>query len=96
MNRFTRSILQWNGSKKAFFAKQPLKNKKIFSYVLKMLKMGWSPEQISGRLKYVDHPLDKSWHINHETIYQFIYKEKTDKTKQGLKQEAILNKKSWD
>lgn len=77
----------------AFIAKQPLKNKKIFSYVLERLRWGWSPEQIAGRLKFVDHPGDRSWHICHETIYAFIYKEKTDMTKQGIKQQSILNKR---
>jgi len=55
--------------------------------------MGWSPEQISGRLKFVDHPTDKSWHICHETIYAFIYKEKTDQTKQGQLSEMDLRKR---
>jgi IS30 family transposase len=76
----------------AYLAKQPLKNKKIYSYVLKKLKMGWSPEQIAGRLKEVDHPNDPSWQICHETIYQFIYKKKTDMTKAGIMQQSILNK----
>lgn len=31
-----------------------------------------------------------------ETIYQFIYKEKTDQTKQGLKQSRILDKRLSD
>lgn len=77
----------------AFNAKQPLKSKKIYSYVLKYLRNGWSPEQIAGRLKDVDYPNDKSWHICHETIYQFIYKEKTDQTKQGQQQEMDGRKK---
>jgi Transposase and inactivated derivatives, IS30 family len=77
----------------AFNAKEPLKNKKIFSYVLDKLTMGWSPEQIAGRLKVVDHPDDPSWHICHETIYAFIYKKKTDETKQGIKQQSILDKR---
>src|SRR6266542_4333123 len=34
----------------AFMAKQPLKNKNVFSYVLEHLRGGWSPEQISARL----------------------------------------------
>lgn len=67
----------------AFLAKQPLKNKKIYSYVIRHLRESWSPEQIAGRLRYVDYPDDSSWHICHETIYAFIYKEKTDQTKQG-------------
>jgi IS30 family transposase len=52
--------------------KPPLKNSKIYAYVLKRLRQGWSPEQISGRLKK-DHPKDDSWHISHETIYAYIY-----------------------
>jgi len=57
-----------DGKQNAFNAKQPLKSKKIYSYVLRHLRNGWSPEQIAGRLKSVDHPKDKSWHICHETI----------------------------
>jgi IS30 family transposase len=77
----------------AFDAKQPLKSKKIYRYVLKHLRRGWSPEQIAGRLREVDHRGDPSWHICMETIYQFIYKEKTDQTKQGQLQEMDLRKR---
>jgi transposase, IS30 family len=77
----------------AWNAREPLKNKKVYGYVLEKLKSGWSPEQIAGRLKYQDHPDDSSWHICHETIYAYIYKEKTDETKQGIKQRSILDKR---
>lgn len=77
----------------AFLAKEPLKNKKIYAYVLKHLGMSWSPEQIAGRLTKVNHPNDPSWHICMETIYQFIYKDKTDQTKQGQLQEMDGRKK---
>lgn len=60
---------------KAWGAKQPLKSKKIFSYVMEKLGCGWSPEQIEGRLKY-EYPKDTSWHISYETIYQHIYASK--------------------
>lgn len=76
----------------AWFAKQPLKTKKIYAYTMKMLRRGWSPEQIAGRLKYL-HPHDRSWHICHETIYQFIYKEKTDMTKQGILNARIFDRR---
>ena len=59
--------------KKAWNAKKPLKNKKVFAYAIDHLRMGWSPEQIAGRLKFVEHPNDPSWHICHETIYEYIY-----------------------
>lgn len=78
---------------RAYQAKQPLKSKKIYAYVLKHLREGWSPEQISGRLREVDHPQDSSWQICHETIYQFIYRRKTDKTKAGVYQEQILDRR---
>ena len=78
---------------KAWDAKQPLKSKKIFSYVMKHLRGSWSPEQISGRLREEDHPGDPSWQICHETIYAFIYKKKTDATKEGMRQQAVLDKR---
>jgi len=77
----------------AFDAKQPLKNKKIYSYTLSHLREGWSPEQITGRLREVDHIGEKDWQICHETIYAFIYKEKTDKTKLGQREETDGRKK---
>ena len=76
----------------AFNTKQPLKNENIYSYVLEHLREGWSPEQISGRLREHDHKEEHDWHICHETIYQFIYKRKTDVTKKGLHQKGILDK----
>lgn len=76
----------------SFDSKQPLKSKKIYSYVLEHLREGWSPEQISGRLRECDHKDEHDWQICHETIYQFIYKKKTDVTKKGLHQKGILDK----
>ncbi|MFA5074341.1 MAG: IS30 family transposase [Nitrospirota bacterium] len=46
-----------------------LKNDFIRQYVKDSLKKGWSPEQISGRIR-IDHP---GYSINHEAIYQYIY-----------------------
>lgn len=54
--------------------RHPLKNKSVYSYVLKKLRSGWSPEQIAGRLK-LKKPKNAHWHIHHETIYRFIYAE---------------------
>ena len=78
---------------KAFNAKQPLKSKKIYRYVMAHLRGGWSPEGIAGRLRKEDHPDDPSWWICHETIYAFIYKEKTDLTKQGLIARSALDQR---
>ena len=46
-----------------------LKYPMIEKYVLQKIKLGWSPEQIAGRL-----PLDcPGLSISHEAIYQYIY-----------------------
>ncbi|MHB8661032.1 MAG: IS30 family transposase [Minisyncoccota bacterium] len=45
-----------------------LKNETIRTYVVEHLKMRWSPEQISGRMK-----LEDIGSISPEAIYQFIY-----------------------
>ena len=46
-----------------------LKNRLIKSYIIQKIRLGWSPELISGRLpqKYI------GCRISPETIYQFIY-----------------------
>ena len=46
-----------------------LKQPFIVNYVKEKLKLGWSPEQISGRLS-IDQP---NHTISHEAIYQYIY-----------------------
>ncbi|SRR6266568_1201178 len=49
--------------------RHPLKDKRIYGYVLEKLKEGWSPEQIAGRLA-----LEQGEQmLCHETIYRFIY-----------------------
>lgn len=63
---------------KAWKAKHPLKNAKVYGYVLEKLRTGWSPEQISGRLR-LEHPEDKNWWICQETIYRFIYQPENQK-----------------
>lgn len=48
--------------------KDRLKNQTIREYVVSHLKMRWSPEQISGRIR-----IDLGKKISHEAIYQYIY-----------------------
>ena len=45
-----------------------LKNEAVRTYVIDHLKEGWSPEQISGRIKRAINQK-----ISHEAIYQYIY-----------------------
>lgn len=55
------------------YNKDELKNPDVYQYVTEYLRGGWSPEQISGRLREIDHQNDPHWQISHETIYQWIY-----------------------
>src|SRR5690606_6182337 len=47
----------------------------LYHYVRYKLISGWSPEQISGRMKVENKP----YYVCHETIYQYIYKERQGK-----------------
>lgn len=65
---------KWTQKKSLSGKRHPLKNKSVYSYVLKKLRCGWSPEQIAGRLK-LKKPNNPYWKISYECIYQFIYAE---------------------
>lgn len=49
-----------------------MKNKEVFKWVIQRLIRGWSPEQISGRIKLV-FSKKPDMRICPETIYSFIY-----------------------
>jgi len=46
-----------------------ISNTAQYYYILSKLKLGLSPEQISGRMKLKDFP----YYVCHETIYKYIY-----------------------
>jgi IS30 family transposase len=71
--------------------KQPLKNPEVYAFVTKHLRKGWSPEQIVGRLKKIEHPDDPDWHISFETIYKWIYNQ--PKNENGLYWYEYLRRK---
>jgi IS30 family transposase len=48
----------------------------LYHYIRRGLEKGWSPEQISGRMKCQKKP----YYACHETIYQYIYKTRQGKT----------------
>lgn len=48
-----------------------LKSPETKQYVIDKIKLGWTPELISGRLK-LDNDID---YVCHESIYQYIYKQ---------------------
>jgi len=52
-----------------------LDHRRLLEYVKLGLKNRWSPEQISGRIQF-DHSKDKSMRVSHETIYQWLRKNK--------------------
>jgi transposase, IS30 family len=52
-----------------------IRNQKVRRYIMRKLKLKWSPELIAGRLP-IEHP---GLHISHEAIYQFIYDKDTRK-----------------
>lgn len=49
----------------------PLKDAQTYAYVLEKLRLGWSPEQIDGRLQQET----RKRIISYESIYQFVYAE---------------------
>lgn len=51
------------------------KDEELKRYVVARMKGGWSPEQIAGRLKTHPPKSMQEKYINHESIYQYIYKE---------------------
>lgn len=55
--------------------RKPLKNDFIYKYTINKLRSGWSPEQISGRLKR-EYKRDRDLTVSYETIYQYIYNPK--------------------
>lgn len=60
---------------RAAHGKQELKNPDVYDYVVRHLRMGWSPDSIAGRLRK-KHPKDRHWWITAETIYRWIYRPK--------------------
>jgi IS30 family transposase len=74
-----------------------LSDKRIQNYVIKKLKLRWSPEIIAGRIS-IEYP---ELGISHEAIYQWIYKDRPDlirylirKHKRRRKRGSAYNKRS--
>jgi len=55
-------------------------SKWLRNHVVKKIKLKWSPEQISGRLK-IDYPNNKEKRIGKDSIYKYIYNERKDLVK---------------
>lgn len=63
-----------NGRRHRAYRKPRLKSKRIQKYVERKLRLGWSPEQISGRMKLSGFGVT----VSHESIYQYIYDVRED------------------
>jgi IS30 family transposase len=55
-------------------------NSALHEYIVRALKKGWSPEQISGRMRFQKI----NYYACPETIYQYIYRQKHEKLYQYL------------
>lgn len=69
--------------------KKWISNDKTKNYIKKYLMRGWSPEQISGRMKL----LNRKDSVSHESIYQLIYTEKNNWIKYLAKSHRIRKKR---
>lgn len=65
----------YEAAKKNCGIRSKIENHKIGTFVIEKIKAGWSPEQISGRLKKEIREGIRSpnEYVNHESIYQFVY-----------------------
>ena len=84
-DKYTAELAQWN-AKDDYLNKRNLDkistHKPLKHYVYKGLLKGWTPEQISGRIK-IQYPKNNIMAISHEAIYRHIY----------TRPQASLNKK---
>lgn len=52
-----------------------LDHQPLWTYLIEKISLGWTPEQVAGRLP-IAHPDDPKMRISHEAIYQAIYTDK--------------------
>lgn len=62
----------------------------IQEYVIEKIKLGWTPEQISGRIE-----IDTDKKVSHETIYMWIYRERPDLTEYLPRKQAGRKKRNY-
>tara|TARA_Y100001001_G_C8005727_1_gene307927 strand:- start:182 stop:1174 length:993 start_codon:yes stop_codon:yes gene_type:complete len=75
-NFYYHNPAQWAANKRRSQRLRPplLKTESLRRYVEDRLRAGWTPELIAGRLKTIGAKVT----VSHETIYQFIYRERKD------------------
>jgi IS30 family transposase len=62
-----------------------VENRALANIVVGKLQLQWSPEQISGWLKYA-HANDESYHLSHEAFYRSLYIQAREALKNELQQ----------
>ena len=62
-------VAQREASKRRARRRKLVRLEDLRAHVVTQLKIGWTPEQIAGRLGYDDQPV----RVSHETIYAFVY-----------------------
>jgi IS30 family transposase len=88
--RSNRAQLRADERKRLSHKKFRLKNEAIRKYVVKKLKLDFTPEQIAGRIK-IDKP---GLSTNHESIYLFILNERPDLTEYLVRGKRKRQKRS--
>ena len=71
-----------------------MKFPRLLKYISDCLKLGWSPEQIAGRLKHHPPPKLKGLYISHEQIYEYIQNEGQNESGEYL-YHFLRNKKPY-
>lgn len=69
LNGYYGMVAQREASKRRARKRKLIRLEGLRAHVIAQLKIGWTPEQIAGRLRYDGQPI----RISHETIYAYVY-----------------------
>jgi IS30 family transposase len=69
LNGYYGVVAQREASKRRARRRKLVRLEVLRAHVIAQLKIGWTPEQIAGRLGYDDQPI----RVSHETIYAYVY-----------------------
>jgi len=74
-NPHAANVVYWK-RREQHYSRTKRGHKDLMDLVETKLHRKWSPEQIAGRLRYVEYPHDRAKWISHETIYQHVWEDK--------------------
>ena len=69
LNGYYGVVAQREASKRRARRRKLVRLEDLRAHVIAQLKIGWTPEQIAGRLGYDDQPI----RVSHETIYAYVH-----------------------